>query len=159
MASDQWNSDFLDLIDTFAGEGGEYVVVGAFALAQHGLPRATGAINFLIRPSEKNALRVYRALTRFGAMLSAASVTPADFTQPGTVYQIVVVPRRIDILTQLSGVTFDEAWASRIERVVDDRAVPFIGLQALLKNKRATGRAKDAVDADALERLHRTLPG
>jgi hypothetical protein len=152
MASD-WNEDFLDLIDCFGHEEVEYVVVGAFALAQHGLPRATGDIDFLVRPTIENSRRVHRALSRFGAPLGAAGVAAEDFARPGTVYQIGVVPRRIDILTEATGVPFDEAWGTRVTRDIDGRQVPFLALEALLKNKRATGRPKDAVDADALVRL------
>ncbi len=154
MASD-WNEDFLDLLDCLAAERVEFVVVGAFALAQHGLPRATGDIDFLVRASAQNAQRVYTALSRFGAPLASAGVTPADFEKPGTVYQMGVAPRRIDILTEASGISFDEAWSTRIVREIDGRDVPFLALEPLLKNKRATGRAKDEVDAEALERLVR----
>ena len=154
MAS-RWNDDFLDLVDFLNHEGVEYVVVGAFALAQHGLPRATGDIDFFVRPSAENAPRVLRALEAFGAPLNSAGVTAADFERAGMVYQIGVVPRRIDILTEASGITFDEAWASRIVRRIDGRDVPFVGLEPLLRNKRATGRPKDLADADALEALSR----
>jgi hypothetical protein len=153
MASD-WNDDFLDLVDCLAEEEVEYIVVGAFALAQHGLPRATGDIDFLVRPSSENAVRVHRALARFGAPLASAQVVASDFELPGTVYQIGVAPRRIDILTEATGLSFDEAWRTRLVRAVDGREIPFLALEPLLKNKRATGRPKDAADAQALEKLH-----
>ncbi len=152
MAS-SWNPDFLDLVDAFAAESVDYVVVGAFALAAHGLVRATGDIDFLVSPSTDNAPRVLRALLRFGAPTQAAGVDEGDFTRPGTVYQIGVAPRRIDLLTQISGVSFDEASASRSNRDIEGRSVPFLGLDALIRNKRASGRPKDLVDADSLERL------
>jgi hypothetical protein len=79
-------------------------------------------------------------------------VTAADLAQPGAVYQIGLPPRRIDLLTEISGVSFDEAWASRIETEVESRTVPFIGREALLKNKQATGRPKDLADIARLRR-------
>ena len=81
----------------------------------------------------------------------SAGVVAADFVQPGAVYQIGLPPRRIDILTQISSVTFDEAWDSRTTAEVEGRAIGFIGRAALLKNKRATGRPKDAADIARLQ--------
>jgi hypothetical protein len=154
MAS-KWNADFLDLADALEFEKVEYVIVGAFALAAHGLPRATGDIDFFVRPSKDNASRVVRALTSFGAPLAAAGVSAGDFEAGGTVYQLGVVPRRIDIITQISGVTFDEAVASRVLHEVDGRRLAFLGRAELIRNKRAAGRPKDLVDADALEQLRK----
>ena len=127
-------------------------MVGAFALALHGLPRATGDLDVLVRPTVENAVRVHQALMSFGAPLTAAGVVPGDFAQPGLVYQVGLVPRRIDVLTEVSGLSFDEAWDSREERELDGRRLAFLGRDALIRNKRATGRPKDLVDAEALER-------
>lgn len=149
MASN-WNADFLDLVDCMIGEKVEYVIVGAFALAAHGFPRATGDIDFFVRPSMENSARVVRALQRFGAPLSSAAVTAADFETPGLVYQIGIVPRRIDVITEISGVSFEEAFASKLVRDVDGRKVAFIGRESLIRNKRASARAKDLIDADVL---------
>ena len=123
MAS-KWNADFLDLVDVLNSERVEYVIVGAFALAAHGFPRATGDIDFFVRPSVENAARVVRALGKFGAPLTTAGVTEADFAKPGSIYQIGVVPRRIDVISEISGVSFDEAIATRLIRDVDGRPVP-----------------------------------
>ena len=98
---------------------------------------------------------VFDALARFGAPLESAGVTAADFTQPGAVCQIGLPPRRVDVLTEISGVTFDEAWTSRVGGEVEGRTVGFIGRAALLKNKEASGRPKDIADA---ARLRRTKP-
>jgi hypothetical protein len=149
MAS-KWNADFLDLVDALESEKVEYLIVGAFALAAHGFPRATGDIDFFVRPSSENARRVVRALEKFGAPLSASQVTAADFEKAGSVYQIGVVPRRIDVLTEISGVSFDEAQATRLIHDVDGRALKFLGREMLIRNKRATGRAKDLLDAETL---------
>ncbi len=150
MAS-KWNVDFLDLVDALNAERVEYMVVGAFALAAHGFPRATGDIDFFVRPSEENARRVVRALTAFGAPLASAGVKEADFATPGSVYQIGVVPRRIDVITEISGLSFDDAAKGVVEREVDGRVVVFIGRHELVRNKRASARPKDLVDADALD--------
>ena len=101
---------------------------------------------------------IFRALTRFGAPLGSAGVSAKDFERPGLVYQMGVVPRRVDILTVISGASFDEAWDTRVERVVDGRAVPFIGYETLLKNKRASARPKHSPDVAALEQLAKPRP-
>ena len=152
MTLEGLNSDYRDLLVLLVDNGTEFVVVGAYAVAFHGAPRASGDIDLFVRPSPANAERVYDALTRFGAPLASAGVAAADFTRPGTVYQIGLPPRRIDILTQISGVTFDEAWASRTTAELEGRPVGFIGREALLKNKEATGRPKDAADIARLRR-------
>lgn len=150
-----WNDDYADFADALLAESVEFVVVGAFALAAHGVPRATGDIDFFVRPSPENAQRVMRALARFGAPVSQAGVTPADFASPGTVYQIGVAPRRIDLITEISGVTFAEAWRTRVERASVGRTLPFLGRRALLANKRASGRPKDLADVALLEAARR----
>jgi hypothetical protein len=152
MASSDWNADYLDLLECLHREGAEFVIVGAFALAQHGFPRATGDLDVFVRPSPENAARVLAALGRFGAPLHAAGVSASDFERPGSVYQLGVVPRRIDLLTEVSGLTFDEAWTSREERDIEGRPAPFLGYDALIKNKRASARPKDLIDVESLER-------
>jgi hypothetical protein len=150
MTLEGLNEDFRDLLVLLADTGVEFLVVGAYALAFHGAPRASGDIDLFVRPTPANAARVFAALARFGAPLEAAGVTPADFARPGTVYQIGLPPRRVDVMTEISGVTFDDAWSSRTTAEVDRRAVAFIGRAALLRNKEATGRLKDAADAARL---------
>lgn len=150
MTLDGLNDDFRDLLVVFADAGVEFVIVGAYALAFHGAPRASGDIDLFVRPALENAQRVFDALARFGAPLEAAGMTAADFAAPGAVYQIGLPPRRIDILTTISEVTFDEAWVSRSTGEVEGRTVSFIGREALLKNKLATGRLKDIADAARL---------
>ena len=153
MTLEGLHEDFRDLLVLFADGNVDFVIVGAYALAFHGAPRASGDIDVFIRPTLVNADRVFAALARFGAPLESAGVTAADFARAGTVYQIGLPPRRIDIMTEISGVTFDEAWESRVSAEVDGRAVAFIGRTALLKNKVAAGRPKDIAD---VERLRRT---
>lgn len=129
----------------------EFLIVGAHALAAHGIPRATGDIDLLVRPTADNAARVLQALADFGAPISAHGVEASDFAVPGNVYQIGLPPRRIDLLTEISGVSFDEAWSSRLQTNVGGIDVNVLGREALIKNKRAAGRDKDLVDVAALE--------
>jgi hypothetical protein len=137
MTLEGLNEDFRDLLVLFAEAGVEFVIVGAYALAFHGAPRASGDIDLFVRPDPDNAGRVVDALCRFGAPIEAARVTVADFAQPGVVYQIGLPPRRIDVMTRISGVSFDEAWQSRVPAQVEGRTVAFIGRDALLRNKEA----------------------
>jgi hypothetical protein len=147
------NDDFVDMLSCLVAAGVEFVIVGAHALAAHGIARATGDIDIFVRPSVANAGRVVAALRTFGAPLEAHGVTEADFCTPGTVYQIGLPPRRIDLLTEISGVSFEEAWASRRESVIASFAIAILGLESLRKNKAAAARDKDLADLRALERL------
>ncbi len=144
------NDDYSDMLSAFAAEGVEYLMVGAFAVAAHGMPRATGDMDLWVRPTPDNAARVMRALRRFGAPLQG--VQERDLATPGIVFQIGVAPRRIDILTSLSGVTFEEAWPARVTVDVAGASVSVLGLVHLIANKRAVGRPKDRSDVRALQR-------
>lgn len=146
------NSDFMDVLRCLAEAGAEFVVVGAHALAVHGIPRATGDIDIFVRPSAGNAERVLAALRAFGAPVAEHGVTVEDLARAGAVYQIGLPPRRIDILTEISGVGFDEAWSSRMPVEIEGVVLGFLGLEALVRNKRAAGRAKDLADLEALGR-------
>jgi hypothetical protein len=146
------NDDFADMLKVLADQAVDFVIVGAHALAAHGLPRATGDIDILVRPDPSNAARVLKALQAFGAPIASHGLTQADFERAGTVYQIGLPPRRIDLLTEITGVTFDEAWQSRMQVQLGGRTVAILGRQALLTNKRATGRDKDLADVRWLEK-------
>jgi hypothetical protein len=146
------NPDFRDVLLALSGEGVEFIVVGAHALALHGVPRFTGDLDVLVRPSVENAARVWRALTRFGAPLAAAGVEAADFATAGIVYQIGLPPSRIDVLTDITGVSFDEAWTSREAADLEGATIYFLGRETLLRNKEATGRPKDLADVARLRR-------
>jgi hypothetical protein len=143
------NPDFVDLLRAFAAADVRFLVVGAYALALHGRPRATGDLDVWVQPTEANAGRVMRALAEFGAPLQ--DVQASDFATPGVTYQIGVPPGRIDILTDLTGLTFVEAWNDRVRRPFGDVDVDFIGRAAFIRNKRATGRTKDLADIEGLE--------
>ncbi len=141
--------DYQDILSIFAEEKVEFLVVGAYALAAHGLPRATGDIDLWVRADADNAERVFRSLARFGAPL--AGLNPTTFTEPDVVFQIGIAPNRIDILTSLSGVDFEKAWPTRRNVVLGELEVGVISAELLIQNKRATGRAKDLLDASWLE--------
>jgi hypothetical protein len=145
------NPDFREVLMALTDAHAEFVVVGAYALAVHGIPRATGDIDILVRPTRENAALVWQGLVAFGAPLGAAGVAQADFARPGMVYQIGLPPRRIDVLTEISGVAFEEAWNTRVTRTLEGRTIAFLGREALVRNKRASGRPKDLTDADRLE--------
>lgn len=149
------NEDFLDMMRCLQAASVDFVVVGAHALAAHGIPRATGDIDILVRASSESAKRIVQALVAFGAPLEAHGISAADFATPGAVYQLGLPPRRIDLLTEITGVNFEEAWATRIETQLGGLRVPVLGREALLKNKRAAARDKDLVDVRALEQLNR----
>lgn len=152
MDRPELNEDFLDLLCAFLDAGVDFVVVGAHALAAHGVLRATGDLDVLVNPTEENAGRVVSALRAFGAPLDAHGVTCDDFTRPENVYQVGLPPRRIDVLTSISGVGYDEAARTSMSVTVGAVTLKVLGREALVRNKRATGRLKDAADADALER-------
>jgi len=143
------NQDFVDLLQAFVDAEVRFLVVGAYALAIHGRPRATGDLDIWVEPSRNNAARVIRALAAFGAPLD--QINESDFASPGVTYQMGVAPGRIDILTDLTGLTFQEAWPGRLARPFGDVTVDVIGLAEFIRNKRATGRAKDLGDIQGLE--------
>lgn len=143
------NPDFRDMLSAFSDAGVDYLVVGAYALAVHGIPRATGDIDFWIRPTPDNARRVLDALIAFGAPVD--ELTTDDFVSPGRVIQLGLAPARIDILTSIDGVGFDDAWPNRVETEVDGRPVLVIGRADLIRNKTAVGRPRDLADVAELE--------
>ena len=145
------NDDFRDLLAAFQDAGVRFIVVGAHAMAIHGVPRATGDLDVWIECTETNAGLAWQALRVFGAPVEALGVTQDDLHRPGTVVQIGLPPRRIDLLTRITGVEFGDAWERRIDHDIEGRPVAYLGLADLIANKRATGRAQDLVDASLLE--------
>ena len=149
------NQDYKDLIAVFNEHGVEYIVVGAHALAAHGHVRATKDLDIWIRPSSDNAQRVMAALQSFGAALY--DLTDKDLSSPGTVFQMGVPPVRIDVITAIDGVEFEEAWVSRVETTFAGRSASVLSREHLIKNKKASGRTQDLADVEWLE-SHRSLP-
>jgi hypothetical protein len=144
------NEDFSDFLAGLIAAAARFLVVGAHALAVHGVPRATGDLDIWIDTSSDNVDRVWASLLRFGAPIEAMGVTRDHLTRPGVVIQIGLPPRRIDVLTEISGVTFEDAWADRLVQSVGALEVPFLGRAALTANKRAVGRLQDRADLEAL---------
>ncbi len=146
--------DWTDVLGALAESGARFLVVGAHALAVHGVPRGTQDLDVWVDPSMDNAERVWRGLAAFGAPLQELGIHPEDLRRSGTVIQLGLPPNRIDLLTGISGVPdFDTAWAERVEHAFGGRRVPFIGRATLIDNKRASGRRKDLVDLEALGEL------
>jgi hypothetical protein len=142
------NPDFRDLLSTFNAQGVEYLVVGAHALAAHGHVRATKGLDIWVRPDATNAPRVMDALRAFGAPL--LDLSEEDLTQPGMVFQIGIPPVRIDVITAVDGVVFDDAWPERMPTTYGDVPTPVLSLNHLIINKEASGRPQDLADLDWL---------
>ncbi len=145
------NEDYKDMLQALADEKVRYLLVGAYALAAHGYPRATMDIDIWVMPSPENAEAVLRALRRFGTPLQ--NLTPQDLEKEDTVFQIGIAPRRIDIITSASGLQFEQAFARSLAIDIEGIEVRVPSIADLIRNKRASGRTKDIADAEALEEL------
>ena len=140
--------DLKDLLRAFNANAVKYLVVGGYAFGVHAEPRATKDLDLFIQPSQENSQAVFRALAQFGAPLDGLG--PADFMD-GTIFQIGQPPARVDILQQIDGISFDEAWVNRVEGLVDGE-VPavVISREDLIRNKLASGREQDVLDVKKL---------
>ena len=145
------NEDYRDILRAFSGETVKFLLVGAYAMAAHGHPRATVDFDLWIMPSPDNVEAVFRALDRFGAALNG--LTKADLLKDDTIFQIGVAPRRIDIITTASGLSFEETLQNSISVNIEGIEVRIPSIDDLIRNKRASGRTKDLADAEALESL------
>ena len=143
------NEDYRDMLQCLLEEKVRFLLVGAYAVAVYGYPRATKDIDIFVRAAPENATSLMRALARFGAPLS--EVSAADFATEGIIFQIGSSPRRIDILTRISGVDFEQAYANRQTVSVEGMDVPVISLDDLVTNKRASGRTQDLADLEKLQ--------
>lgn len=142
------NRDFVEMLSELSAAGVEFLVVGAHALGAHGTVRATGDLDIWVNPTPENAQRVMRALAAFGAPLF--DLTLADLTNTDTVFQIGQEPCRIDILTGISGVPWDEGWNGRMSIEIEGIPVAVLGRNEFVKNKRAVGRPIDRIDLELL---------
>ena len=140
--------DFRELLALFNAHHVEYMIVGGYALAFHGAPRFTGDLDILGRPEAVNAHRVLTALEDFG--FASLGLTSSDFDRPDQVVQLGVPPVRIDLITSITGVSWDEAWAGKVPGRYGDITVSYIGREQFIANKRATGRTKDVADLEEL---------
>jgi hypothetical protein len=143
------NQDFKDLLAEFNARQVEYLIVGAHALAAHGHVRATQDLDVWVRPDSENANRVIAALRAFGAPLH--DLTVQDLSKPGLIFQIGVEPIRIDVLTVIDGVQFDEAWSERINSTFAGEPVAVLSREHLIKYKLAAARTQDLADVERLE--------
>jgi len=140
--------DYKDLLQLFNAQKVEYVIVGAFSLAFHGVPRYTGDIDIYVKPEKVNAERIIHALTQFG--FGSLGLKESDFTIEDQIIQLGVPPVRIDLITSLTGVSWEEVFSGCQKGSYGDVVVLFIGKEQLIKNKRATGRKKDIADLESL---------
>ena len=143
------NQDYKEMLSTLLEEDVRFLLVGAYALAAHGYPRATGDIDIFIQPDEDNAEKVYKALVKFGAPLQ--DITVEDFSTSGTIFQIGVAPRRIDIINSIDGVAFEDAYRDRVIVEIESLPIPVLSKDDMITNKSSTGRMKDQADADTLK--------
>ena len=154
------NQDYRDILSDFTAEAVEFLVVGAYAVFAYGPLRDTGDFDLLVNATTENAGRVYKALARFGAPMG--DINRETFAQPDTIFQIGLAPCRIDVFTEIAGVTFDEAWKTRKLCRMGGIDVAVLGLEVLKKAKRAVGRPKDLWDIAAIEEreaFERDRPG
>jgi hypothetical protein len=142
--------DFRDMVAAFLDADVKFLIVGAHALAIHGVPRATGDLDLWVARTEENATRTWAALAAFGAPLTTLKMELADLLKPNAVFQIGQPPNRVDVMTGVSGVEFDEAWAARVVGKFEGRDVGFLSRDHLIRNKSSTGRNKDRGDLDML---------
>jgi hypothetical protein len=142
--------DFRELCELLNSHGVDYIIVGGYALAFHGVPRTTGDIDILVKPSPGNAERIVNALGDFG--FGSLNLSREDFEKPDQVIQLGVPPVRIDIITSLSAVSWEEAEAGRVAGRLGDVEVFYLGLEEFVASKRAAGRKKDLADLEALGR-------
>ena len=142
------SKDLREFVECLNSNKVEYLIVGALAVSYHGYPRYSADIDFFVRPDAENAERVLRAIRQFG--FGSLDISMADLTTLGSVIQLGNEPNRIDLMTSISGVSFAEAWESKVEGALEGLPVNYIGRKALLSNKEASGRNKDRNDLDEL---------
>lgn len=145
------NDDWYDMLVALLQADARFLVVGAHALAVHGVPRGTQDLDIWVDPSVDNTERVWQALALFGAPATALGIKRADLQRLDSVVQFGLPPNRIDLLTSISGIAdFQSAWETRVLHTVREHAFPFLGRQELIDNKRASGRRKDLADVESL---------
>lgn len=143
------NQDYREMLSALSDNDVRFLIVGAYAMAGHGYPRATGDIDIWVEPSEENSEKVCKSLAAFGA--PGEFYNKNTFEEKGIILQIGVVPRRIDILTHIGDVEFREAWNNRKIVEIEDLRIPMIGIEELIKSKLSAGRDKDIADVKRLK--------
>ncbi len=145
--------DFTDLLIELCEADAEFLLVGGWAVILYGHVRATDDMDVFVRPSHENSQRVFVALEAFGAPLQAHAVAAEHFASEGAAYRFGIAPLKIEVLTKISGVSFDEALRGSKTFDLDGYRIPYIGKSALIANKKSAGRLKDLADVEELERL------
>jgi len=148
--------NFADFLKSLNARGVEYLVVGGYAVGYHGFVRATGDLDVFVRLAAQNAENLIAAFKDFG--FDVPELTPSVFMEPGRIVRIGVPPLRLEVMNEISGVSFDDCFAKRAEETIDGLRVCFIDRENLLRNKRAAGRPKDLADIAALTRAHGRQP-
>ena len=143
------NKDYKDILQILSEKKVKFILIGAYAMAAHGFPRSTMDIDLWIMPDPANAALTFNALEDFGAFTS--NLTLDDLSKEGLIFQIGVAPRRIDIITSVDGLGFEDAFSRSQIIKIDDIPVPVLSISDLIINKRSTGRTKDLADAETLE--------
>jgi hypothetical protein len=146
--------EFKELLSIFNARSVRYVVVGGYAVSLHAQPRSTQDIDILIAADPENANAVFAALRDFGAPLEG--LTPSDFAEHGKFFRMGRAPLAVDILSEIDGIDFEQAWRNRVEAMVDPAAglmAYFISREDLIANKLASGRPQDVADATALRKV------
>lgn len=144
-----FSQDFKEFIELLIKNRAEYLIVGGYAVGIHGHPRYTGDLDVWLNPTQQNAELILKSVNEFG--FSSFELKLEDFTKPGNVIQLGYPPLRIDLLTEIDGVTFKECFDNRKEVTIDGLEVNFIGYEDLLKNKKESGRPRDMDDIDNLK--------
>lgn len=145
--------DFSDLLIELREARAEFLLVGGWAVILYGHVRATDDMDIFVRPTAANSERVFAALEAFGAPLRAHAVTPGHFAKEGDAYRFGIAPLKIEVLTKISGVSFDDALEGSKTFELEGHQIPYIGKSALIANKKSAGRHKDLADVEELERL------
>jgi len=145
------NNDYKDILLALSNRKAKFLLVGAYAMAVHGYPRSTMDIDLWIKPDPENAILVLQALEDFGA--PSDNLTQNDLQKENLIFQIGVAPRRIDIITSVDGLNFEEAYKNSKTVEIEGIPIQVLSISDLIKNKRSTGRNKDLVDAESLEDL------
>ena len=144
-----FSQDFSEFVELLNKHNAEYLIVGGYAVGLHGHPRYTGDLDIWLNPTEENAMKILKCVNEFG--FSSFNLKVEDFTKEGNIIQLGYPPLRIDLLTEIDGVSFSDCFENRKVVDIDDLKVNFIGYQDLLKNKKETGRPKDLDDIDNLK--------
>lgn len=147
------NRDFEELFECLRERNVKVLVVGAHAVAYHAKPRYTKDIDILVEPSEANAQRLLEALDDFG--FGSLDLVVDDFSRPGKIVQLGYEPNRVDFITSLGSVSFEEAWAGRVEGRYGSQPVYFLGLRELILAKEDAGRPQDLADLDWLRQVEK----